>query len=90
VLYCKRHDLAFCNQHKGHCLSPNCVLAQNEDALFCSVCAGRLVPPTRFRADLDEETLENVLAVIGVTLPDPWTWRELARQVIVELKRRQA
>lgn len=44
MLYCKRHDLTFCSQHVGMCLGENCVLAESEDAQWCSVCCGVILP----------------------------------------------
>ena len=45
MLYCKRHDLAFCGEHIGQCLgSEPCYYAENPDAKFCAVCSGLLLP----------------------------------------------
>lgn len=42
--YCRYHDMAFYQQHKGECFLNDCYLEEEPNAVFCSVCAGLLKP----------------------------------------------
>lgn len=48
VLYCSRHDLAFCEEHKDQCLA-HCRLVHNPDVKTCSVCSGLLAKTVKIQ-----------------------------------------
>jgi hypothetical protein len=41
MLYCRKHDLAFCSTHENECFD-NCKLEEESKAEFCAVCSGIL------------------------------------------------
>jgi len=66
ILYCRRHDLAYCEKHgENPCFSKSCILHQEPRATFCCICSG-LRKPDESKPNESSESPDNA-AVQGKT-----------------------
>jgi hypothetical protein len=58
MLYCRKHDLAFCSFHKNECLD-NCKLEEEARAEFCVICSGLLMRKSENKITNDQIKIPN-------------------------------
>lgn len=81
--YCRRCDLAFCQEHiKHHVTGPGHELMPRIDADFCCVCSGIYKPPSGYLTErqlIDCRTIRDTLRVDPPRPSAPTAMRALDR-----------